>query len=92
MSVSAPEEENSQKKNIRFGLLKDKLKNRRRIGAMAGRWPDYSYERDREMDDLPLLHRDPFDRMLLAQAKAEGFKIVSHDNRFLAYGDFVIAV
>ena len=25
-------------------------KNRRRIGAMAGRWPDYSYERDREMD------------------------------------------
>ena len=50
MSVSAPEEENSQKKNIRFGLLKDKLKNRRRIGAMAGRWPDYSYERDREMD------------------------------------------
>ena len=44
------------------------------------------------MDGLPLLHRDPFDRMLLAQAKAEGFKIVSHDNRFLAYGDFVIAV
>ncbi len=26
-------------------------KHRRRIGAMAGRWPDYSYERDREMDD-----------------------------------------
>ena len=25
-------------------------KNRRRIGAMAGRWPDYSYERDREID------------------------------------------
>ena len=44
------------------------------------------------MDDLPLLHRDPFDRMLLAQAKAEGFKVVSHDNRFSAYGDFVIAV
>ena len=44
------------------------------------------------MDDLPLLHRDPFDRMLLAQAKAEGMKVVSHDNRFPAYGDFVIAV
>ena len=26
-------------------------KNRRRIGAMAGRWPDYSYARDREMDE-----------------------------------------
>ena len=44
------------------------------------------------MDDLPLLHRDPFDRMLLAQAKAKGMKVVSHDNRFPAYGDFVIAV
>ena len=44
------------------------------------------------MDTLPLLHRDPFDRMLLAQAKAEGMKLLSHDNRFPAYGDFVIAV
>ena len=44
------------------------------------------------MDDLPMLHRDPFDRMLLAQAKAEGMKILSHDDRFPAYGDFVIAV
>ena len=44
------------------------------------------------MDALPLLHRDPFDRMILAQAKAEGMKVLSHDNRFLGYGDFVIAV
>lgn len=44
------------------------------------------------MDDLPLLHRDPFDRLLLAQAQAEGMKLLSHDNRFPAYGDFVIAV
>ena len=43
------------------------------------------------MDDLPLLHRDPFDRMLLAQAKSEGMKLLSHDNRFSSYGDFVIA-
>ena len=42
--------------------------------------------------DTYILHRDPFDRMLLAQAKAEGMKVVSHDNRFPAYGDFVIAV
>ena len=44
------------------------------------------------MDTLPLLHRAPSDRMLLAQARAEGMKILSHDNRFPAYGDFVIAV
>ena len=42
--------------------------------------------------DLPLYHRDPFDRMLLAQAKGFGMKILSHDDRFPAYGDFVIAV
>ena len=41
---------------------------------------------------LPTYHRDPFDRMLLAQAKSSGMKILSHDNRFPAYGDFVIAV
>ena len=41
---------------------------------------------------LPTHHRDPFDRMLLAQAKASGMKILSHDDHFPAYGDFVIAV
>ena len=41
---------------------------------------------------LPLHHRDPFDRMLLAQAKGSGMKILSHDDHFPAYGDFVIAV
>ena len=41
---------------------------------------------------LPLLHRDPFDRMLIAQAKAEGMKIMSHDRQFPKYGDFVIPV
>ena len=44
------------------------------------------------LDRLPLHHRDPFDRMLLAQAKEEGMKLMSHDNRFPAYGDFVISV
>ena len=44
------------------------------------------------MDGLPLLHRDPFDRLLLAQAKANGMKVVSHDNRLPQYGDFVITV
>ena len=41
---------------------------------------------------LPLLHRDPFDRMLVAQAKAEGLKLLSADSRLLEYGDFVIPV
>ena len=44
------------------------------------------------LDSLPLLHRDPFDRMLIAQAKAEGMKIMSHDRHFPQYGDIVISV
>lgn len=36
--------------------------------------------------DLPLLHRDPFDRMLLAQASVEGMKLLTSDRAVLAYG------
>lgn len=34
---------------------------------------------------LPMLHRDPFDRLLLAQAKAEGLVVVSTDRIFGEY-------
>ena len=45
-----------------------------------------------DADSLELFHNDPFDRMLLAQAKSEGSMIVSHDRQFPQYGDFVISV
>ena len=35
---------------------------------------------------LPLHHRDPFDRMLVAQAMEEGLTIVTRDRRVGAYG------
>ncbi|SDQ74975.1 type II toxin-antitoxin system VapC family toxin [Quadrisphaera sp. DSM 44207] len=35
--------------------------------------------------DLPVHHRDPFDRLLIAQARAEHLTIVSADRRFAAY-------
>ena len=34
---------------------------------------------------LPALHRDPFDRMLVAQAQAEGLDIITADERIAAY-------
>jgi PIN domain nuclease of toxin-antitoxin system len=34
---------------------------------------------------LPLVHRDPFDRMLVAQARCEGFTLVSHDPALQKY-------
>jgi PIN domain nuclease of toxin-antitoxin system len=36
---------------------------------------------------LPLHHRDPFDRMLIAQAKIEGMTLVSADPIFQQYSD-----
>ena len=34
---------------------------------------------------LPLHHRDPFDRMLIAQAQLEGLTIVTRDRAFGLY-------
>lgn len=34
---------------------------------------------------LPDLHRDPFDRVLIAQSVAEGFELVTSDQQIAAY-------
>lgn len=39
---------------------------------------------------LPLHHRDPFDRLLIAQALAEGLAIVTGDAQFAHYGVDVV--
>jgi PIN domain nuclease of toxin-antitoxin system len=36
--------------------------------------------------DLPLHHKDPFDRLIIAQAKVEGVPVVSDDPWFKVYG------
>ncbi len=40
---------------------------------------------------LPLLHRDPFDRMLVAQAQAEGLTILTRDADIPRYGALTMA-
>lgn len=40
---------------------------------------------------LPDHHRDPFDRMIIAQAREEGMAIVTRDERFRRYGVTVVA-
>jgi PIN domain nuclease of toxin-antitoxin system len=35
--------------------------------------------------DLPVHHRDPFDRLLIAQGRCEGLTIVTSDRAFAAY-------
>ena len=38
-----------------------------------------------ELTNLPFHHRDPFDRMLVAQAMVDGMKLLSCDNRLSSY-------
>ena len=41
---------------------------------------------------MPWHHRDPFDRMLIAQARVAGLKLVTADEVAAAYGDSVLLV
>jgi PIN domain nuclease of toxin-antitoxin system len=43
------------------------------------------YRHGEAMQNLPDHHADPFDRMLIAQAKCEGFTIITHDGKFEKY-------
>jgi len=43
----------------------------------------------RQVAVLPWHHRDPFDRMLVAQAQVESLTLLTAGDRVTAYGDFV---
>lgn len=44
------------------------------------------------VDTLPEIHRDPFDRILIAQAKSEGILLLTTDRLLDQYGDPVRVV
>lgn len=46
---------------------------------------DITVEHAHAVGELPAYHRDPFGRMLIAQAKVEGFIIITHDAHFKNY-------
>ncbi len=45
-----------------------------------------------EVDHLPLFHADPFDRLMVAQARFENMILLTQDKQLAAYGDFVMVV
>ena len=47
---------------------------------------DVTAEHAHAVAGLPDHHRDPFDRMLIAQAGVERLTVVTHDSRFRGYG------
>jgi PIN domain nuclease of toxin-antitoxin system len=44
------------------------------------------------VDTLPVLHKDPFDRILIAQARTEGMVLLTADEQVMSYGDAVMKV
>jgi PIN domain nuclease of toxin-antitoxin system len=42
--------------------------------------------------DLPEIHRDPFDRLLVAQALCEPLRLVTADAHLAAYSNLVLTV
>jgi PIN domain nuclease of toxin-antitoxin system len=54
--------------------------------SVLGLTPDHGLA----VASLPPYHRDPFDRLLIAQARQEGLTIVTADKRFSSYDVEVI--
>jgi PIN domain nuclease of toxin-antitoxin system len=44
------------------------------------------------VEGLPIIHRDPFDRMIVAVAQSDTYRLVTHDRRLREYGGDVLLV
>lgn len=49
-------------------------------------WLPIERQHCRLSSELPLHHRDPFDRLLIAQALSENLQVITGDASFAAYG------
>ena len=57
----------------------------REIAANSTKWLPIKKEHCWELLDLPMIHRDPFDRMLIAQALFEDMTLLSADGNMQEY-------
>ncbi len=44
------------------------------------------------VEQLVGVHGDPFDRLMVAQAQVEGFRLLTHNKALAAYGQFVMVL
>ena len=51
---------------------------------------DINYKHIVKLDELPLIHRDPFDRMLVAQTIHENLSLVTNDLEIMKYNVKII--
>lgn len=53
---------------------------------------DFTSRHGIAVQDLPPLHRDPFDRALIAQARCEGLMLMTADSDIIRYGQAILKV
>jgi PIN domain nuclease of toxin-antitoxin system len=70
------------KLSLKRGWFKT-IQEEMRINAVQ--WLPVEMQHCVELTKLPFHHRDPFDRMLIAQALAEDLQLLSRDGRLSAY-------
>lgn len=61
----------------------DVIAEQQRINGI--RFLPISFAHILELENLPLYHKDPFDRLIIAQAKSENMTIISADSKFSSY-------
>ena len=82
---------------IKHGLGRDKMPI---SGKQANEWFHQAgyrilpieAEHVTEVEKLPMLHGDPFDRLLVSQALAEPLRLITHDRTVARYSDTIILV
>jgi PIN domain nuclease of toxin-antitoxin system len=80
-AVSAAEIE--IKKSIGKVRLQDTTRDL--VLSIEANWLDLTVDHCEALAALPLLHRDPFDRLLIAQARVERLTLITADRQLLQY-------
>lgn len=79
---------------LKVSLGKLRLPESVEDGVAAAGFTELSvqFRHTREAVALPLHHHDPFDRMLVAQARCEGLTLMTHDDKITRYEVSILRV
>lgn len=73
-----------------FGITAEEAADGFEVSGL--KWLNVDRRHAARVETLPLLHGDPFDRLMAAQALAEGLRLVTHDAKLAAYDPSFILV
>ena len=62
----------------------------RLLGGFGAAPLDVTLAHGARLRDLPMHHRDPFDRLMIAQAMVEDLTLVTHDRMFARYDGLAV--